>query len=336
MEHAIMCPQCNAPLAPHKFARFVVCSYCGATVQLDETSVSAELFHKAFRAWNSPTSYSITSWFSVGNSHWMLDQLIANGDISDVYLGQRARWPTELAIIKLLRDRQDASLFDNEWDVLQKLQRSDAPGAETFTTLIPQPILCGEITEGLSLGQRVNVFRWASGFHHTFEEVRQAYPQGIGAQASIWVWRRILEMLSFLHNSGFVHGAVVPSHLLVQDNDHGIRLVGYGAAGRLGETLRVHSQPYESLYPRSTRSLTTQLDITMSARCIVSILGGDPETGSLSRAVTPRLATLIQGIARATPSNPVREDAWSIREELGVIAREVFGPPQFLPIVMPS
>jgi hypothetical protein len=78
------------------------------------------------------------------------------------------------------------------------------------------------------------------------------------------------------------------------------------------------------------------MDITMSARCIVALLGGDPETGSLPRAVPSRLATLIQQIARANPSNPIREDAWSIREELGDIAREVFGPPQFLPIIMPS
>jgi primosomal protein N' len=50
MEHAIMCPQCNAPLAPHKFARSIVCPYCGATVRLDEASVSAAPFHEAFRA----------------------------------------------------------------------------------------------------------------------------------------------------------------------------------------------------------------------------------------------------------------------------------------------
>src|SRR6266496_5295482 len=198
MEHSIMCPQCGAPLASHKFARSIVCSYCGATVQLDESSVSAETFHKAFRVWNSPQSYQIPSWFSIGDSHWVLDQCIANGDISDVYTGQRARWPTELAIIKLLRDRQDRTFFDNEWEVLQALQRSDAPGSDTFTMLIPQPIIHGDITNGANAGQRVNIFRWASGFHHTFDEVLQAYPQGIPPRASIWIWRRILEVFFFL------------------------------------------------------------------------------------------------------------------------------------------
>jgi len=339
MKQAIMCPQCGAPLAPHKFGRSIVCSYCGATVQLDESSVSAELFHRAFRVWNSPESYQIPSWISIGESHWALDQCIANGDISDVYTGQRARWPTELVILKLLRDRQNTTLFDNEWEVLQVLQHSDARGAETFTMLLPQPILHGDITTGVHAGKRVNIFRWISGFYHTFDEILRAYPQGIPPRASIWIWRRILEVLSFLHNSRIVHGAVLPSHLLVQENEHGVRLVGYSAASPFGEKLRTISPGYESFYPQSVRpfaKLTMQLDLTMSARCIVAILGGNPETGSLPGTVPRRLAKLVQQIALTEPGDSGREDAWSIREELGIIASEVFGPPQFIPIMMPS
>jgi hypothetical protein len=336
MVHAVMCPQCNAPLAPHRLARSVVCSYCGATVQLDESSVSAEIFHKAFRVWNSPGSYQIPSWLSIGESHWALHTCIANGDISDVYTGQRARWPTELAILKLLRDRQDTAFFDNEWEVLQALQRSNAPGSGTFITLLPQPIIHGDIITGSYAGQRVNIFRWAIGFYHTFEEVLREYPQGIPPRASIWIWRRILEVLSFVHNSGMVHGAVLPSHLLVQEHEHGVRLVGYGSAGPVGEKLRTIPHRYESFYPKPVRMLTAQLDLTMSARCIVAILGGNPETGALPRTVPSRLARLVQQIALSNRNSSAREDAWSIREELGVIAGEVFGSPQFIPIVMPS
>jgi hypothetical protein len=74
----------------------------------------------------------------------------------------------------------------------------------------------------------------------------------------------------------------------------------------------------------------------MSARCIVAILGGSLETGSLPGTVPSRLARLIQEVALTEPNSFSRKDAWSIREELGVIAGEVFGPPQFIPIVMPS
>jgi hypothetical protein len=339
MEHAIMCPQCSAPLAPHKFARSVVCSYCGTTVQLDETSVSAAIFHEAFRVWNSPANYGISAWVSIGSRHWAVEKLVAHGDISEVFTGRLARWPTELVILKFLRDHQDADLFDHEWDVLRKLQRSDARGADTFTTLLPRPIFHGNSTGGSFVGQRVSIFGWESGFYHTFEDVMRAYPQGINPRASVWVWRRILEILSFIHASGMVHGAILPRHLLVQENDHGVRMVGYSFAGRIGEKLRVGAHKNETFYPQPARSwstLTEQLDLVLSARCIVAILGGDPASASLPASVPAQLAAIVRRIALSNPGSAVSQNAWTIREELGEIAGEVFGPPKFVPIVMPS
>lgn len=333
MDRALMCPQCNAPLAPSRFARSVVCSYCGATVQLDNSSVSATKFHEAFRVWNSPESYQISSWVSIGNSHWTLNNHIATGSVSDVYTGQLARWPTELAILKLLCDQKDRDRFDNEWNVLQALHRSNAPGADNFTMLIPQPITYGDISSGSHAGRRVHVFRWMSGFYYTFEDVLQAYPQGIPPRASIWIWRRILEVLFFIHNSGMVHGAVLPSHLLAQENEHGILLVGYGSSGRFGDKHHISPGRFESFHKMSERSFSTlspELDLVMSARCMVYVLGGDPETGSLPTAVPKRLADVI----RQTALGNSGEDAWSVREELGTIAGDVFGAPQFIPIVM--
>ena len=337
MPYAITCPQCNGPITPHRFARSIVCPYCGNTVELDETSVLAETFHEAFRIWNDPASYGISSWVSFGDSHWTLDKHLARGSISDVYAGWRARWPTELVILKLLRDPKNSNLFDNEWAAIQTLQKSTASGADTFTRLIPQPVLHGDSTGGAFVGRRVTIFRWASGFHHTFEKVRQAYPDGIPPQASIWVWRRILEVLTFIHNSGMAHGAILPAHLLVQEGEHGVRLVGYSFAGRTGEQLRSIPTEYKSYYPSPSRSwskLSAQLDLVMSARCVAHILGGDPETASLPGAVPPELAEIIRRIALSKYDGPASEDAWTIREELGAIAKKVFGPPAFIPIEM--
>lgn len=334
-----MCPQCNAPLTPHQFARSIVCAYCGATVRLDESSVSAEKFHQAFKVWNSPESYQISSWVSINNSHWALEKCIAHGERSEVYFARRARWPTELAILKLLREREAIAQFDNEWEALQRLQHSQAPGADNFTMLLPQPILHGDLTYGAHKGSRISIFRRASGFMHTFDQVIQAYPNGIAPQASIWIWRRILEILAFIHASGMAHGAVLPAHLLVQENEHGVRLVGYGCAGQSGEKLASISPGYESYYPQAMPSrpkLTTQLDLAMSARCIVAMLGGDPVTAVLPATIPAKLAGIVQRIALSAADDQFREDAWALREELGLISDEVFGPARFIPIVMPS
>ena len=339
MEHALVCPQCNAPLVSHRFAQSVVCSYCGTTIRFDSTSVSAARFHDAFRVWNSPESYRISSWVSIGNSHWALGQHIAQGSVSDVYTGQRARWPTELVILKILRDRKDLDRFDNEWDVLQTLHKSNTVGADSFTMLIPQPVAHGDISSGVYAGKRVNIFRWISGFYDTFDAVIQAYPQGIPTRASIWIWRRILEVLSFIHASGMVHGAVLPSHLFIQEMEHGVRLVGYGCSDHIGVKLQNVYQAFESFYPQSARSrltLTPQLDLVMSARCVIALLGGDPATASLDTSMPAPLIRILQRVARIEQTGKSSEDAWSIREELGDIAKQVYGAPQFVPIVMPS
>ncbi len=331
-EKAIMCPQCNAPLAPHRFGLSVVCPYCGATVRLDDAAISVEQFRKTFRIWNSPKTYQIPSWISIGDKHWAVNQRIAQGDISDVYTGQRARFPTELSILKILRNSKDIDLFNNEWDALETLHQSKAAGADIFTKLIPQPIYHGKISAGAFSGQHANIFRWKSGFHHNFEEVLQAYPQGIPPRASIWIWRRILEVLSFIHASGMVHGAILPPHLLTHENDHGIFLVGYSAAGAKREKLQHISQNFKTFYPKSAEiRLSPQLDLAMSAKSIIFILGGDPATASLPDAVPNPLAKIIQRVALNKNS---REDAWSVREELGEIATQVFGAPKFVPILM--
>jgi hypothetical protein len=338
MQQAIMCPQCNAPLTPHRFARSIVCAYCGATVQFDESSVSTETFRNSFRIWNSPQSYGVSSWISTGDRHWTIEKLLAHGDISNVYFGRLARWPTELVIIKILRDQKHRKRFDNQWDTLKALRSSDAPGADTFTRLIPQPVTHGEITAGEFSGQKVSVYRWAGGFHHTFVDVIQAYPQGIPPRASIWVWRRILEILSFIHASGMVHGAVLPSHLMIHDLEHGVRLVGYSSAGQLNEKLHFKPPAYKQYYPKPAKSwstLTSHLDLVMSARCIAAILGGNPETGSLPSAVPPQLADTIQRLALDDPDKATNESAWAVREELGQIAGKVFGKPRYIPIRMP-
>jgi hypothetical protein len=136
-----------------------------------------------------------------------------------------------------------------------------------------------------------------------------------------------------------VHGAVTPPHLLVQENEHGMRLVGYGCSGKTGQKLQGIARDAETFYPKSSRSqliLTPQLDIIMSARCMAAALGGDPAAQSLPDAVPAPLVRIVQRIAHSDLTSAPGEDAWSIREELGRLAGQVFGPPRFIPIVMPS
>jgi len=334
-ERALKCPQCKAPLAASRFSRSTVCPFCGTTVLFDEETIPASRFRAAFAAWNDPAAHGFANWVTLaGPSHWALGELVAHGEASEVYAARRARWPSERALLKVLRDRRDLPAFRHEWEVLSDLARSATGGG--FARRLPQPIARGEVTAGAPTGSMAMVLGWADGFLHTFEDVARAYPQGIEPRASIWIWRRILETLAFVHGAGFVHGAVLPQHLLVEEGEHGVRLVGFRAAGKPGEPLGEVSPRHEAFYPRAflgRRKLSFAADLAMSARAVAVLLGGSPATGDVPDAVPAPLAEELRRAARLDEAAP--RAAWTLRERLGALATEVYGPPVFCPLEMP-
>ncbi|MGB7538573.1 MAG: serine/threonine-protein kinase [Anaerolineales bacterium] len=337
--HALICPQCNGRLEPSRFARSIVCPYCGTTIRIDEDTVSASAYREACKVWNSPADFPAATLCRIGEGYWSLEGFLARGESSDVYEARRARWPTERVVIKFLREKRDADLFDREWAVLEELQASEVSGADALSALIPQPVIHGEVNEGSHPGAQAMAFRRAAGFHHTLEDVRRAFPGGIEPRASIWVWRRILEILSFVHSAGFVHGAVLPPQLLVQENDHGIRIVGFSCAARIGKKLPAVNPRYEAFYPQSAldgAAMIPAVDLIMSARCIAAVLGGDGSAGTLPESIPGPLASVVRRVGWPDPKDPRFEAALAIREELGGVASSVYGAPKFCPIVMPK
>ena len=274
------CPQCGAPLAPSRFARAVQCEFCGASVQMDPQVVEAARFREALARWQGEGAL-------LGGARWKIGNRIASGEISEVYLAERARWPTERAVLKVLRAAEQAAQFDNEWNALAALAaHADLVGR------VPQPIAHGVIGDGAHAGSRGLLLRHPPGFRRTFEDVRRAYPKGVDARASVWMWRRVLETLHFVHRAGFVHGAITPARLLVEDGEHGVLMVGFGKAARGGDA---------------------SADVAASARAIESVVPDAPAP----------LAALLEDAGG---------DAWALRERVGAVAKTLFGAPSFHPV----
>lgn len=73
---------------------------------------------------------------------------------------------------------------------------------------------------------------------HALEDVRRAYPNGVDPRASVWIWKRLLELLGWVHRAGYTHGAVIPHHLILHAKDHGVVLAGWSSVVRSGKLPR--------------------------------------------------------------------------------------------------
>lgn len=257
-----------------------------------------------------------------------------------MFLARRDSRLTELVVLKVARALSDADLVAREFEVISELHGSEAQGAEHFSRLLPQPVMQGPVKDLQGVPRPAAVYRWRSGFQHTFVDVLAEYSGGVDPRAAVWMWKRTLELLGFVHRGGFVHGAVLPAHLLVHPRDHGVVLVGWSSAQRTSPSrpLVATSASARAFYPEALWSggaPSPTTDLAMSARSMAYVLGGDPATGKVPRGVPQPLAELVQ--LQSDPDHPrAAHDAWLLKERVDAAAREAFGPPRYVHFTLPG
>ena len=168
------------------------------------------------------------------------------------------------------------------------------------------------------------------------EDIRDAYPKGISGAAAIWLWKRILETLAWVHATGWIHGGLLPGHLLVHARDHGVRLIGFSRAVRGPRPLPAFTQGAEAFYPDAVwRGGPAQIrtDLTMSARSLLWLIGG----GQLSQGASTVPAALGDLLTQSASEDAGgHEDALTLLSELDRAARQAYGAPKYVPFEMPG
>lgn len=272
----------------------------------------------------------------IGGHRYALVGRLARGEGSDVFLGRRDEALPARVIVKILRDEGAADLFAREERVLEDLSRATSRGAAHFTRLVPERVAFGRARLGVNGkdGEReVAVRRYRAGFVHTLDDVRRAHGDGLDPAHAVWVWKRVLELLGFVHGAGYVHGAVLAEHLLVDVRDHGVVLAGFSRAVRPGEHLPARTRGRDALYPEAIvrgEPATETTDLVMSARAVLQLLGGDP------RRAPARVQAPLAGLLERVATDATGLTAWSLVEQASQAGIEVFGPPRFVPLTMPG
>jgi serine/threonine protein kinase len=302
---ALSCPQCSAPLPRVAIWRSVKCAACGSLVTRTEQLVRRDDFRQAWR--RAQSSEGIVC----GGASYRLVQELGSGENSKVHLALRLGVVPALVVMKLSSAPAAAAAFAREAEVLRELQKTgdDVAGA-FFSRLLPEVVAVGAVEDS---GRHALVLRHPNGFWGSLAALSERFPAGLDPRHAVWIWRRMLDVLGFIHNHGWCHGDVRPEHALVHPEDHAVRLIGWGSARKGAD------------------SKQKAADLSRSARVVQVLLYGG--SGVKPASLPPGLAKLVTHAAE-DPDFCHAHGARGLDALLLAEARAAFGPPAFVPLIL--
>lgn len=313
---APICPQCGAPLPRQASWRPVTCSYCSAVVPPTVKVVEAQRFHDA---WLRSAALDADYQHSCAGQRYRVIAPLAQGQHARVLLAERIGALSERVVIKVPHDDAAALRLRRESGILKQLQQERA-GAAYFSQRLPQLVAIGKDGDSGGEGRDILVLRHPTGFWGSLAAARLNYPGGIDARHMVWMWRRTLEVLGYVHAGGWAHGAIHPGHMLVHPRDHGVLLIGWADATRFGSA--------------DTRAASSACgrDLQQAAWSMRSLLAGDGADDSAPAIPASVPAPLASLLRRAS-----EDAAWcastgavALDEQLVAAAAQAFGAPRFL------
>jgi serine/threonine protein kinase len=181
--------------------------------------------------------------------------------------------------------------------------------------------------------RQINAFKWREGLC-SGEQVRDRHHRGLDGRHLGWMFNRMLEALGFVHRQGFVHGAVLPPHVLFHAESHGMLLIGWIHAEKANTALKIAPERFRDWYPpecRKKHPATPSVDIYLAAKTVIYLAGGDPVLNRFPDHVPPAIERFVKSCLLESPSMRC-QDAWEVRHDFGQVLEGLYGPPAFHPL----
>jgi hypothetical protein len=264
-----------------------------------------------------------------GQRVYTLQRRLAAGDGADIYVASSAgRLLTDTGlpyILKLARHPEDDPLLETERRVLTALRI--AAGKTSYRKYLP--FLVESIAPTSKLPRRVNVFTAEPGWT-TLEQVHEQIPALDGRHLG-WIFKRFLTVLGFIQRQNIVHGAILPCHVMLHAEGHGLQLIGWGQSVDLQQQIETISERYADWYPpevQRQQAAMPSTDLFMAARCLINLAGGDPLSNRMPDTVPTPMRRFVQSCLldgpRMRPS-----DAWAVMDDFDRLLRQLYGRPKF-------
>lgn len=310
---ALTCPQCSAPLPRVAIWRSVKCQACGSLITRTEEVVKRDTFRQALNRAQLSAGFAAGSEVLCGGERFVLLQTLGRGSASEVHLARRLGPLPLLATMKLSIHPADADSLKREAENLRALHAVDGSAGVYAAQRLPEVIACSMLEDGS--GRFALILRHPNGFWGSLAALGSRFPQGIDPRHAAWIWRRMLDVLHFIHAQGWSHGSISPEHALVHPQDHGVRIIGWAEARR-------------NATPQAKAA-----DLMRSARVVQVLMGDTSRAEALPAQVPTVLASLIT-LAAKDEAFCIAQGASGIDSQLVAAAREAFGPPVFVPLML--
>lgn len=309
---SLMCPQCAAPLPRAAYWRTVTCSYCGATVSRGAETIRAASFHEAWLRVHQAVDLPARM-VSVGERQYGLLAGLGGGESSQVFLAQRVHPFGERVTLKLARTDGATAVLQQEAETVRQLQGLKTAGSAYFSQRLPQLVASGTARDGTSPERHALALRHPTGFWGSLADVMRGHPTGVDARHAVWMWRRVLEVLAYLHDNSWQHGDLCPEHLLVHPRNHGVQMIGWARARHGGHG-----------------AVQDLMQLAWSIRMLLSGQAGSGEHPPSLPATTPAplAALLLAGSEDARWC--AQHGARGLLAQLGQAAEQSFGVSRFV------
>jgi serine/threonine protein kinase len=306
-----------------------------------------ELYDQALKALHQGTYGQVAPLVTIESKRGKheLIRLWATGDLCSLYTAVSVMkgGGEKQSISKVAELAADSDLMQAEAKVLQRLRGSEGdPKRHAF---VPELLDSFAYSEKGKPTRHMNVLVSLDGFYN-LRQVREAYPSGVHPLDVAWMWRRLLVALDYAHGLDIVHGAVLPQHVMLLPDQHGLVLVDWCyAATADGDgkfpPIKAIVQQYRPWYTSEVLNKqppSPATDLAMAARCMIELMGGDPVTGTLPEALVPKpFRAYFKGCLTAKQSARPN-DAWELLGEFDKLLERIgepYFPRRFRPFAMP-
>lgn len=271
---------------------------------------------------------------------YLITRTFSHGDLADLYKATYGK-SAEVVILKVAQSPADNDLMDVESRVLSAIY-PPSQKEEKFYRYLPRLMDTFQMRSAKRTIRRVNVFPMYDDYY-SLEEVLQAHPNGIDFRDWIWMYKRALAGIGYVHlKKDVVHGALTPAHVLIHPIGHGAKIVDWCYAvqewskGR--NRIKAIQSKYKKLYPPEVLAKqppTPATDLYMLSKCSVALLGGNTETNQVPDTVPKQIQSFLTSCLLSNPSRRP-DNAWQLHEEFDELLLRTVGKPRYRPLSMPA